>query len=83
MLLTARAGRGRDDDRGVIGDARSADLLTWQVEPPLSRPGSGFGQLEVPQVELVDGRPVLISNPSPITACTTGGWPGSETDAGR
>lgn len=30
------------------------------MQPPLSDPGSGFDQLEVPQVEVVDGRPVLI-----------------------
>jgi len=62
MLITARSRTGPADDRGVIGHARSADLLTWEVQPPLSRDGSGFGQLEVPQVEVVDGRVVLIFN---------------------
>jgi beta-fructofuranosidase len=60
MLVSARVRHGPEDDRGVIGHARSADLLDWEVQPPLSRPGSGFGQLEVPQVEVVDGRPVLV-----------------------
>jgi beta-fructofuranosidase len=60
MLITARAGHGPVDDRGVIGHARSHDLTTWEPQPPLSAPGSGFGQLEVPQVELVDDRPVLL-----------------------
>jgi beta-fructofuranosidase len=60
LLITARAAAGPPDDGGVIGHACSADLLHWRVEPPLSRPGSGFGQLEVPQVAVVDGRPVLI-----------------------
>ncbi len=60
MLVTARANRGPLDDRGVIGHARSADLARWEVQPPLTRPGAGFGQLEVPQVEWVDGRAVLV-----------------------
>ncbi|HEU4346984.1 MAG TPA: glycosyl hydrolase family 32 [Actinoplanes sp.] len=60
MLITARANEGPVDDRGVIGHARSADLLNWAAQPPLTRPGAGFGQLEVPQVEWVDGHAVLI-----------------------
>lgn len=60
LLVTARANVGPEDDRGVIGHARSDDLVTWRIEPPLSAPGSGFGHLEVPQVEVVDGRPVLV-----------------------
>jgi beta-fructofuranosidase len=60
MLVTARAGSGPVDDRGVIGHARSIDLDRWEVMPPLSTPGAGFGHLEVPQVAAVDGRPVLI-----------------------
>lgn len=60
LLVTARSAEGPEDDRGVIGHARSGDLLTWRVQPPLSSPGSGFGQLEVPQVAVVDGRPVLV-----------------------
>jgi beta-fructofuranosidase len=60
MLITARANEGPADDRGVIGHARSPDLTTWTVQPPLSTPGAGFGQLEVPQVEVINGRPVLI-----------------------
>jgi beta-fructofuranosidase len=60
MLITARGNSGAADDRGVIGHARSTDLLTWETLPPLSAPGAGFGHLEVPQVERVDGRWVLI-----------------------
>src|SRR5215510_2733580 len=60
MLITARANHGADDDRGVIGHARSSDLRRWEVGPPLSRPGSGFGHLECPQVASVDGRLVLV-----------------------
>jgi beta-fructofuranosidase len=60
MLVTARAAHGAGDNRGVIGHARSNDLVTWEVTPPITDAGSGFGHLEVPQVEIVDGRPVLI-----------------------
>jgi beta-fructofuranosidase len=59
MLITARSCDGPADQRGAIGHAWSRDLLSWQVQEPLSKPG-GFGQTEVPQVETVDGRPVLI-----------------------
>ena len=60
MLITARAANGPGDDRGVVGYAWSADLRTWELRPPLSAPGGGFGQLEVTQSEIVDGRPVLL-----------------------
>jgi len=55
LLVTARA-RPADhpdlhvDDLGVLGHAWSPDLSGWQVRPPLTRPGAGFGQLEVPQL---------------------------------
>jgi beta-fructofuranosidase len=58
-LVTARANEGEPRDRGVVGHARSHDLSTWTVEPPLSKP-DGFGQLEVLQVADVDGRSVLL-----------------------
>ena len=38
MLITARSNNGPAGKRGVIGHARSADLLTWTVQPPLSQP---------------------------------------------
>ncbi|MFJ8816491.1 glycoside hydrolase family protein [Amycolatopsis thermoflava] len=60
MLITARANRGPAQERGVIGHARSDDLVHWRVQPPLSEPGRGFGHLEVPQVVVVSGRPVLL-----------------------
>ena len=60
MLITARAvGAARNDD-GVLAEARSSDLLTWRVEPPVCRPGAGFGQLEVAQVRVIEGHPVLV-----------------------
>ncbi|MET3803126.1 beta-fructofuranosidase [Nakamurella sp. UYEF19] len=60
MLITARANEGAADDRGVVGHAWSPDLRTWELRPPLTEPGQGFGQLEVTQVEIVDGRPILL-----------------------
>jgi len=61
MLFTARAiGSPEVNDLGVVGHATSPDLLTWNTGPPLSSPGAGFQHLEVPQVEVVDGRAVLV-----------------------
>ena len=61
MLITARSPQGPIEGRGVIGHAWSADLRTWELREPLTAPSvDGFGQLEVVQVEVVDGRPVLI-----------------------
>jgi beta-fructofuranosidase len=60
MLITARSRHGAPDQRGVVGHARSADLDTWASEPPLSEPEHGFGQLEVIQVEIIEGRPVML-----------------------
>lgn len=62
MLVTATARDGEAGSRGLLGHAWSADLLTWQVLPPLSRTGSGFGQLEVPQLAVVERDPVLLFN---------------------
>jgi beta-fructofuranosidase len=59
MLITARVAYGEPMSRGVLGHARSADLLSWEVQPPLTTP-AGFGWLEVPQVTVVGGRPVLV-----------------------
>jgi beta-fructofuranosidase len=60
MLITARVKDGRRADDGVLAEARSADMRHWEVGPPVSSPGAGFGQLEVPQVRMVAGRPVLV-----------------------
>jgi beta-fructofuranosidase len=64
LLITARAKQGPFDARGVIGHAWSADLLEWEVRPPLSEPGE-FGHLEVPQSVTVDGTPVLLFSVAP------------------
>ncbi len=59
-LVCARVRDGAPDDaRGVIGHAWSPDLERWECRPPLSEPGE-FGHLEVPQVEVVEGTPVLL-----------------------
>ena len=60
MLITARARTGEAMERGVIGHAVSPDLITWTVRPPLTEPDAGFGQLEVPQVEVVEGEHILL-----------------------
>lgn len=45
----------------MVGHAISADLRQWEPRPALTAPvPRGFGQLEVLQVEVVDGRPVLL-----------------------
>jgi beta-fructofuranosidase len=59
MIITARVPHDRGIARGVIGHARSDDLLGWEVQPPLSEP-TGFGHLEVPQVCVIDDQPVLV-----------------------
>jgi beta-fructofuranosidase len=60
LLLTARAvGAARNDD-GVVAHARSHDLTSWTVGPPLCAPGAGFGQLEVVQSKVIAGRAVLV-----------------------
>lgn len=47
--ITARYNRGPRHGRGVIGHARSRDLVAWEVLAPITSP-DGFGQLEVSQV---------------------------------
>ena len=59
MLITARAAGAPRLRDGVIAHARSADMLRWELEPPLTAP-AGFGQLEVVQYRVVDGRPLLL-----------------------
>ena len=59
VLVTARANHGDRYDRGVIGHARSRDLVTWEMLPSIATP-SGFGQLEVPQLVALDDRWYLL-----------------------
>lgn len=61
MYVTARAPEGPVEGRGVVAHAWSPDLRHWELREPVSAPSeNGFGQLEVTQVEVVDGRPVLL-----------------------
>ena len=60
MLICARAVGAEPNDDGVLAHARSHDLRTWELGPPVCAPGAGFGQLEVAQVKAVGGRPVLV-----------------------
>jgi beta-fructofuranosidase len=60
LLITARGRTGPTDDRGVVGHCWSADLRTWEVRPPLSEVGQGFGQLEVMHTVVVEGQSFLI-----------------------
>jgi beta-fructofuranosidase len=55
MFFTARANNGPSDGRGVIGCARSSDLVQWEQLPPVIESGE-FGELEVPQVFALSGR---------------------------
>jgi beta-fructofuranosidase len=62
MFITARVNDDSLDtrDRGTLGHAVSTDLMSWEVQPPLISGASGFGQLEVFQIEEIDGKAVLI-----------------------
>jgi beta-fructofuranosidase len=80
MLMTARAAQSTDGHPGVVGHARSRDLMRWQAQPPLSRPDAGFWHLEVQQAEVVAGRPVLmfsclpgeVDDPMPVSVAEDG-----------
>jgi len=82
MLITARANHGRPDDRGVIATAVSDDLVEWELQAPLSEPGSGFGQLEVLNTAEIDGEKVLLfsclapdlAHERRLTGTTGGTW---------
>jgi len=60
MLITARRNEGEKFQRGTIGLATSKDLNSWQVKPPIGLTDSQFGQLEVLQIEQVNGKDVLL-----------------------
>lgn len=70
MLVTARARTHGQNDDGVLAHARSSDLRSWELGPPVCEPGNGFGQLEVAQVAQVDGRWVMVftCHPQEMTA---------------
>jgi beta-fructofuranosidase len=64
--VTARANDGEPRGRGVIGHARSRDLIHWEVLPPVTEP-MGFGQMEVPQLIEAGGRFHLLFSSDPGT----------------
>jgi beta-fructofuranosidase len=59
MLITARDKDAPRRSDGVLAHATSSDLVRWELGPPVTEP-AGFGQIEVPQVRLVDGQHVLV-----------------------
>jgi beta-fructofuranosidase len=59
MLISARVPTAPRNEDGVLAHARSADLLTWELQPPLTEP-AGFGQLEVAQARQVEGQWLLV-----------------------
>ncbi|MFM7014607.1 MAG: glycosyl hydrolase family 32 [Actinomycetota bacterium] len=63
MLITSRFvedGKSPTKQRGAVGHAVSDDLRKWEVLSPLNSAPSGFGQLEVFQVEQIEGKTVLL-----------------------
>lgn len=59
LFITGRVNTGPADARGVIAQARSIDLVHWEVLPPVTEPGD-FGQMEVPQWVAIKGRYYLL-----------------------
>lgn len=57
--VTTRSRSGEPSGRGVIGHARSRDLESWEVFPPVTEP-MGFGQMEVPQLIETGARSYLL-----------------------
>lgn len=64
MLITARDPTAERLFDGVLAHARSSDMRTWELAPPLTEPDR-FGQLEVAQVRCLDGQWLLIFTCSP------------------
>jgi beta-fructofuranosidase len=58
-LITSRSPDGPADGAGVVAHARSANLVDWEVLPPLTAPGE-FAQVEVPQLVRVGGRSLIF-----------------------
>jgi beta-fructofuranosidase len=59
MLITARDPTAERRFDGVLAHARSRDMRTWELAPPLTEAAS-FGQLEVAQVRQIDGQWLLV-----------------------
>src|SRR5690606_19620257 len=77
MLITARGTSASATSGGVIGHARSTDLDTWTVRPPLGETSSAFAHLEVLQLVEIDGKEFIVfSAPrhEPHGAVISGVW---------
>lgn len=59
--ITAQAREADPHGAGTIALARSADLVTWRVEPPVACPGWAF-HMEIPQIWRHGDRCYLIFN---------------------
>lgn len=77
MIVTARGITGSKHGRGVAAHATSKDLLNWEVLPPLTETESGFGQMEVIQVEEIDGIPTMLwcCGPNELSEENRKKWP--------
>lgn len=61
MLTTAGSAEAKSRrEEAIMGIAKSPDLKTWTIQPPLGGPGQGFGETEVFQFEIVDGVPIIL-----------------------
>ena len=79
MLITGRANDGELLDRGVVAHATSADLVAWDVRPPLTAPGAGFAQLEVLQRVTLDGQEFVLFSAHVTTLTTANQEDGGDT----
>ena len=69
MLVTARDRDAPRHHDGVVAHARSHDMRTWEPGPPVAGP-AGFGQVEVAQVRVVEGQPLLSFTCHPLEQST-------------
>lgn len=58
-LITAQSRAAPPDRSGCVALARSPDLVTWTVEPPIAAPDLAL-HMEVPQLRRFDGRWCLL-----------------------
>jgi beta-fructofuranosidase len=63
-FITARESQGELDERGCIALARSTDLISWEVLPPVCGPRK-FCEMEVPQPFEYGGRWYLLFSTNP------------------
>jgi beta-fructofuranosidase len=78
MVITARSATGPPRWGGILGHARSHNLVDWEVQPPLTEP-AGFRELEVTQVHLIGGRAVLVFSCAPESVAASRATTGATT----